>query len=214
MPMLFLDSASIDDARAARHLGWVAGITTNPSLMAAAGEPADRRLARLLEVFPAGPIFFQPTRPDGAEPEVDRAIEIAGDRLIVKLPAVEGMLRLGADLVRDGRRVAITAVYSPAQAVLGTAIGATWVIPYVDRAARLRPGTALLPSLRETLDALEDPPGILAASIKSPDQAVAALIAGANAVTAPLEVLRAMARDPLTEAAVDEFAAAADRADG
>jgi hypothetical protein len=43
---------------------------------------------------------------------------------------------------------------------------------------------------------------------------VEALVAGANAVTAPLEVLRAMARDPLTDAAVDEFAAAAARAGG
>lgn len=212
--MLLLDSASIDDARAAAGLGWVAGITTNPALMAAGGEPADLRLARLLEVCPVVPIFFQPTRLGTAATEVDRAIEVAGARLVVKLPAQEEMLRLGADLVRSGNRIAVTAVYSPAQAVLGAAIGASWVIPYVDRAERLRPEVPLLPALRSALDTLDDPPRILAASIKGPDQAVEALIAGANAITAPLEVLRAMARDPLTDAAVDEFAAAAARAGG
>jgi len=207
--MLFLDSASLDDARTAAHLGWVAGITTNPKLMAAAGEAADRRLARLLEVFPDGPVFFQPSRTESAAAEAERAIGIAGTRLVVKLPAQEAMFRLGAGLAARGHRVAVTAVYSPAQAVLGAAIGAAWVIPYVDRAERLRPGARLLPSLREALDGLDDPPEILAASIKSPAQAVAALTAGAKAVTAPLEVLRAMACDPLTDAAVDEFAQAA-----
>ena len=64
-------------------------------------------------------------------------------------------------------------------------------------------------SLRAVLDALGSPTGILAASIKTPEQAVAALLSGARAISAPLAVLQAMAHDPLTESAVEEFAAAA-----
>lgn len=92
---------------------------------------------------------------------------------------------------------------------MAAAIGAEWVIPYVDRASRLRPGEPVVASLRAVLDALGSPTGILAASIKTPEQAVRALCAGARAVSAPLSVLQAMCHDPLTESAVEEFAAAA-----
>jgi transaldolase len=209
--MLYLDSAVVSDAVAAEALGWVSGITTNPKLLAATGHRPQEQLARLLEAFPSGPVFFQPSRVEAAEAEVRSAFEIGAGRVVAKLPAQGPMLTLAERLVSEGRRVAITAVYSPAQAAVAAAIGAEWVIPYFDRAARLLPGEPLVASLRAVLDALGSPTGILAASIKTPEQAVAALLSGARAITAPLPVLQAMAHDPLTESAVEEFTAAAGR---
>lgn len=208
--MLFLDSAMVPDAVAAEALGWVSGITTNPKLLAATGRRPREQLARLLEAFPSGPVFFQPAKIEGAEAEVRSAFEIGAGRVVAKLPAQGPMLTLAKRLVTEGHPVAITAVHSPAQAALAAAIGAGWVIPYFDRAARLRPGEPIVSSLRAVLDALGSPTWILAASIKTPGQAVAALLSGARAISAPLPVLQAMAHDPLTESAVEEFAAAAD----
>ena len=128
---------------------------------------------------------------------------------MAKLPAEGAMLTLAKRLVAEGHRVAITAVYSPAQAVVGAALGAEWVIPYVDRAARLRPDQPIVPALKAVLEALLSPTRILAASIKTPEQAVSALRSGAGAVSAPLLVLQAMCHDPLTEASIQEFAEAA-----
>ena len=34
---IYLDSAIIEEARQAKNLGWVYGVTTNPTLMAKAG---------------------------------------------------------------------------------------------------------------------------------------------------------------------------------
>ncbi len=207
--MLYLDSAMVPDAVAAQAMGWVSGITTNPKLLAATGRRPHEQLARLLEAFPSGPVFFQPARVDSAEAVVRSAFEIGAGRVVAKLPAQGPMLTLAKRLLSEGHRVAITAVYSPAQAAVAAAIGAEWVIPYVDRASRLRPGEPVVASLRAVLDALGSPTGILAASIKTPEQAVRALCAGARAVSAPLSVLQAMCHDPLTESAVEEFAAAA-----
>jgi len=44
--------------------------------------------------------------------------------------------------------------------------------------------------------------GILAASIKSPEEAVAAAVAGASHLTLPFETLRAMIENPLSREAI------------
>ena len=50
---------------------------------------------------------------------------------------------------------------------------------------------------------------ILAASLKSPAEAVEALLAGAQHVTLTWDVLASMAHHPLTDLALEEFARAA-----
>jgi transaldolase len=50
-----------------------------------------------------------------------------------------------------------------------------------------------------------DRPEILAASVKSPEQAVATLIAGAQHLTLPLAVIESMGDHELSQAAIEEF---------
>jgi transaldolase len=45
---LFLDSAQVEEARQAVDLGFVAGVTTNPALIAEAGRPRLALLQALL----------------------------------------------------------------------------------------------------------------------------------------------------------------------
>ena len=203
--MIYLDSAGLDDARRAAGLAYVRGITTNPKLMAESGRQPLEQLEALLEAFPAGPVFFQPGSPERATTELAEALRLGGQRVVAKLPAQAQMFALGTDLARDGVTVAYTAVYSPAQALVAASAEATWVIPYVDRAARLRPDSPVVATISGALRAAGSSVRVLAASIKSPEQAVESVMQGADAVTAGLTVLEAMAHDPLTESAVDEF---------
>ena len=206
--MIYLDSADLDDARRAARLAYVRGITTNPKLMAESGRPPLEQLEALLEAFPAGQVFFQPGSPERATTELAEALRLGGQRVVAKLPAQAQMFSLGTDLARDGVTVAYTAVYSPAQALVAASAEATWVIPYVDRAARLRPDSRVVAAIAGALRAAGSSVRVLAASIKSPEQAVESVMQGADAVTAGLAVLEAMAHDPLTDSAVDEFARA------
>lgn len=207
--MFYLDSAGVDDARRAAQLGYVQGITTNPKLMAESGHRPLEQLGALLEAFPGGPVFFQPGSIERAETELVEALRLGDGRVVAKLPAQARMFSLGMELAHAGVTVAYTAVYSPAQALVAASVGAAWVICYVDRAARLRPDPPAVAAVAGALRAAGSSVGVLAASIKSPEQAVDSVMQGADAVTAGLAVLEALAYDPLTDSAVDEFARAA-----
>lgn len=206
---VLLDSASVDDATVAAELGFVHGMTTNPALMAGETKEPLAHLERLLTAFPSGPICYQPARTPYAEmnDEARAAAALAPDRVVAKLPATLDAIKLAAALTDDGIRCALTAVYSPAQALLAHEVGCVWIIPYVDRAARHSDGgLAVVDSLAAILARLQSSTRILAASLKSSPQVVASILHGAHDITAPLEVLRGLPAHPLTESAVREFA--------
>jgi transaldolase len=211
MGHVFLDSADLATARLAAESGVVSGVTTNPTIMASQAGRAEAHpghLHELLEAFPRGPVFIQLTAEDkrAAYDEVAAIVHAAGadvGRVVLKLSSVPWLFSLGADLVRDGHEVAFTAVYGPGQVICAVDAGARWVIPYVDRATRLDPNQGPL----VTRLAYHVPSGVtlLAASIKSPDQALAALGDGAGAVTTSWDVIDTLMCHPLTDSAVDSF---------
>jgi transaldolase len=205
---ILLDSASLDDAAAAAKLGFVSGMTTNPALMARETKEPLAHLARLLEAFPDGPICYQPTlsTPEVMEEQARAATALAPDRVVAKLPATLDAITLATALSADGLESALTAVYSPAQALLAHEAGCMWVIPYVDRAARHSAGAVVIEQAA-LLERLDSTTRILAASLKTAPQVVEAILDGAHDVTAPLDVIRALPAHPLTESAVREFAA-------
>ena len=69
-----------------------------------------------------------------------------------------------------------------------------------------RDGIALLAQMRQITEGTHVE--ILAASIKTPDEAIEALRAGAHHLTLPLDVIRAMGEHDLSRQTIDEFAAA------
>jgi transaldolase len=205
---IYVDSASLDDVTAAASLGFVGGFTTNPALMA--GETAEplKHFALPLAAFPGGPAFYQPTGATvaaGSE-EAQAAASLAPERVVIKLGATMDGARTAADLSADGIRCALTAAYSPAQALVAHETGCAWAIPYVDRAERQGVGGLnLVAAMAALLAQARSETCILAASLKSPAQLVDAILHGAHDVTAPLDVLRALPQHPLSNAAMREF---------
>ncbi len=206
--MIYLDSADPEDVAAVAELGFVSGITTNPSLIAKHGRPPLEQLGELLRLFPAGPIFYQPSssRRHVAETEAREAHQLDPARVVIKLPATWDLYELAFRLVGEGAQCAMTAVYSPGQAVMARQVGCGWIIPYVDRARRLMEGGEdLVGSLAEVLGPSGGPMRILAASLKGPEQVSRAVAAGAHAVTLPMSVLVQLSEHPLTTSAISEF---------
>lgn len=205
---ILLDSASLDEAAAAAALGFVRGVTTNPALMAKATQEPLAHLEQLLQVFAQGPVCYQPTRPGPAEMEREarEALALDPSRVVAKLPATLEAISLAARLHDEGYRCALTAVYSPAQALLAHEAGCAWVIPYVDRAARHSAGH-VVEELAAVLERVGSETRVLAASLKTSQQVTDAVLDGADDITAPLDVIRALPAHPLTESAVREFAA-------
>lgn len=204
-----LDSASPDDAAVAAGLGFVAGVTTNPTLAAESGfSNAGDRVQRLLAAFPSGRVYHQleAEEDDAADAEIAAVRAASPDRVVFKLPATPWHFQLAARLREQDVSVSMTAVYTESQVLLAANVGAESVICYVDRAARLRPGGhRLVSQLRAAHAAGAPDTRIIAASVKSAPQVTQAVLDGAHAVTAPLGVLQELAVDPLTEQALDGF---------
>ena len=57
---ILIDSADIEQVRQAMDLGFVSGVTTNPSLMAQTKGAAEDTIAAILDAS-RGPVFYQET---------------------------------------------------------------------------------------------------------------------------------------------------------
>jgi len=208
---LLLDSAFVEDARRSAALGYVTGITTNPTLVAKTGRRAGDVIAELCDVHP-GTVFYQPISETLAEreAEVRRMAALREGRVGIKLPSTSENFTLAARLAGEGFTVAMTAIFSPAQAYLACLAGVRFVLPYVNRSTRLLgDGPALVHSMRQVIEACGSGTEILSASIKSPEEAVAALLAGSHSLTIPLELILALGHHDLSDAAIADFAASA-----
>ncbi|MGQ9676565.1 MAG: transaldolase family protein [Chloroflexota bacterium] len=206
---LFIDSAIVDEVREAVGWGFVAGVTTNPGLMALAQRPAEdviKELCRLTD----GPVFYQVTKNDPPEREAEARhfAAISPGQVVLKIPCTLSGLALAARLSPE-IPCAATAIFSAAQTFLALEAGARYVIPYVNRATRLMgDGLALVRTMADIVACSGREAEVLAASLKTPDEVTSAILAGARHVTIPLSVIEAMAEHEFTVAAIEEFARA------
>jgi len=204
---ILVDSADTDEVRRALELGFVAGVTTNPTLIAKVKRPGLEVLDDLLRMT-EGPVFYQLTAEtlSGRETQAREAAAKAPGRVVIKIPATTENLALAARLGREGIRCAITAVSSAAQAYVAAMAGADYAIPYVNRLTRqLGDGIAVVRDCAAIVRNSQTK--ILAASLKTPEEVVAAILAGAEDVTLPLDVLLAMGEHELSHRAIADFAA-------
>ena len=203
-PMILLDSARVNDARVAARWEWVQGITTNPTLLAQSDLAPEETLRQLAEAI-SGPVFYQLTAPDvrGMFIEAERAHEVLGDQLVLKIAASSAGFEAAAQLSVHND-VALTTVFSASQALAAEAAGARYLILYYNRSMRLLddgPGF-----VRAVVDVLKNGPcEVIAASVKSSEEAVAARRAGIPHLTLPLEVLEALVHSDLSEQAIAVF---------
>lgn len=202
---IYIDSAIIEDVAAARSLGWVRGVTTNPVLLAKAGSKARDVLSGLAHLNMAS-LFYQLVTPtlDGMFEEVQLAANTVGSSLVLKVPPTEDGFRFVAKCREYP--CCVTAVFSPAQALIASEVKARYVAVYVNRATRLMgDGLKLVREVAEILK--HSSTEIIAASLKSTEEACAALLAGAHHLTLPYEVLTGLISHPLTEQTIAEFQA-------
>lgn len=214
---LLLDSALLPEIKRVAESYPVSGVTTNPSIVLQAVR-ARQHLStvelvhELLQIVP-GPVFVQPSalHVEGLVAEGSSYLDLSPGRVVLKLALTPLGLAAGMRFIQQGSRVAFTAVFSPPQAYTAALAGAEWIIPYYGRLRRTGVDAAeRIGEMRRLLTAQAAHTRILAASLKSPLDLVDAVNAGAHDVTVPVAVVESLLTDPLTEAAVAQFAADAD----
>ena len=204
--MIYLDSALLEEAKIAMAMGWVKGITTNPTLLKRSNLVPEICLKQLTEICP-GELYYQlcSTNFDDMVAEARKAQEIIGNKIVLKIPATELGFQVTAHLSSE-IDCSVTAIYHPAQAAIASEAGAKYAIAYVNRATRLLgDGLELVHQMSEVLK--HSPTEILAASLKSPEEAAATIRAGADHLTVPMTILQAMTTHELSAKTVAEFSA-------
>jgi fructose-6-phosphate aldolase 2 len=180
---LYLDTANVAEVERLAHIFPIAGVTTNPSIIAASRESIWEVLPRLQKAIgPEGTLFAQTMSRDaeGMVAEAKRLSNAIPD-IVVKIPVTaEGLTAIKA-LRKEGITTLGTAVYSAAQGLLAALAGAKYVAPYVNRVdAQGGDGTRMV-------------------------QALDCLLAGCEAITLPLDVAQQMLGTPAVESAIEKF---------
>ncbi|MDR4505147.1 MAG: hypothetical protein MRK01_10205 [Candidatus Scalindua sp.] len=205
LPMaIFVDTADIELAKAAKELGWVRGITTNPTLLAQSENPVEDTIRQLAELG-TGLLFYQlfATSIEDMIKEAARVKKIVGDQLVLKIPPTEPGFQVISFLPSE-IPCCITAVYSVAQAIVAREIGVRYIAVYVNRATKLLgDGMGILADMATVLKGSQTQ--ILAASLKSPSEAGAAILSGACHLTLPFDVLRTLTAHEYSDEAVRQF---------
>jgi len=205
---LWLDTASIDEIRAAARFGVVSGVTTNPSLWAKAASGTDYRDV-VLEICSIidGPVSAECLARD-ADGLVEEARNISKwhPNVVVKIPLDENGLEAIYRVSREGIKVNTTLIFQPNQALLAAQAGATYVSPFVGRLDDIsQEGMAVVREIVEIFDRYHMPTQVLAASLRHPLHVVQAAKAGAHIATMPYTVFQAMFKHPLTDAGIQKF---------
>ncbi|HEU4760561.1 MAG TPA: fructose-6-phosphate aldolase [Dehalococcoidia bacterium] len=205
---LWLDTANVEEVRAASRFGVISGITTNPSLWAKGGAGRDYRDV-VLEICSLidGPISAECLAQD-LQGLLEEARRIAAwhPNVVVKIPIDETGLEAIYRLSREGIKINTTLIFSPNQAMLAAQAGAAYVSPFVGRLDDVgHDGMAVVRDSVEIFDRYHFPTRVLAASLRHPPHIIEAARAGAHIATMPYAIFQAMFKHPLTDVGIQRF---------
>ena len=204
---LFIDTADLDQIREAHSWGVIAGVTTNPSLIAKQGGDFIEVIHEICELV-QGPVSAEVVAQDvqGMVHE-GRLLAKVHEHVVVKVPLTEAGIAATRVLADDGIRVNVTLCFQPSQALLAGLAGAAYISPFIGRLDDI--STDGMDLIRQIVDIYAQSPDIgtevLAASIRHPMHLVQAALAGSDVATVPYKVLKAALRHPLTESGNERF---------
>ncbi|RDW20526.1 fructose-6-phosphate aldolase [Oceanobacillus chungangensis] len=205
----FIDTANIDEIRSANALGVLAGVTTNPSLVAKeAGVSFHDRLSEITEEV-SGSVSAEVISED-AEGMISEGKELAAiaPNITVKVPmTLEGLKAVKAfhDL---NIKTNVTLIFNANQALLAARAGASYVSPFLGRLDDIgHNGMDLIATIAEIFDRHDIKTEIIAASIRHPLHVIDAALNGAHIATIPYNVLSQLIKHPLTDQGIEKFLA-------
>lgn len=205
----FIDTANIDEIRTANELGILAGVTTNPSLVAKEGVSFHDRLKEITAEVTEGSVSAEVIAED-AEGMIEEGKDLAAiaPNITIKVPmTLEGLKAVKAfsDL---NITTNVTLIFNANQALLAARAGATYVSPFLGRLDDIgHDGMELISTISAIFDIHEINTEIIAASIRHPLHVIDAALNGAHIATIPFNVLSQLVKHPLTDKGIEQFLA-------
>ena len=203
----FVDTAQTDEIAEIAELGFLDGVTTNPSLIMKSGRGMAEVIAEICRIAGDAPVSAEVVATD-FETMIKEGRKLAGiaANIAVKVPLTWDGLRACNALAADGTMVNVTLCFSANQALLAAKAGAAFISPFIGRLDDIGlDGMELIEDIRTIYDNYGFKTEILAASIRSPRHVAEAAMAGADVATLPPAVLKRLASHPLTDAGLESF---------
>ena len=174
----FIDTANVDEIRRANDMGVIAGVTTNPSLIAREGRDYAQTLAEIASIVDgpiSGEVKATTTDAETMAQEGRASYALDPKHMVVKIPmTVEGL---------------------------------TYVSPFLGRLDDIsQPGIELIRTIADIFANYPDiKTQIIAASVRNPIHVTDCALAGADIATVPYKVIEQMTHHPLTDQGIEKF---------
>ena len=203
----FIDTADIEEIKAANDLGLLDGVTTNPTLISKTGKPFETVVKEILEEIPNKPVSLEVASTD-TEGMIREGEHLAqyGSNVVIKIPlTVEGLKAVNY-FESKGIKTNVTLCFSPNQALLAMKAGATMLSPFVGRLDDIgHEGMELISQIKTIKDNYGFETEILVASVRHPMHVYEAAMIGADIATIPYKVIAQLAKHPLTDIGLERF---------
>jgi transaldolase len=202
----FVDTADVAAIAELNDLGMVDGVTTNPSLILKSGRDILEVTKEICGIV-SGPVSAEVVALQADEMIAEgRKLAAIAPNIAVKVPLTWDGLKACKVLSGEGFMVNVTLCFSVNQALLAAKAGATFISPFIGRLDDINlDGLELISDIRTVYDNYDFDTQILAASIRTANHVAQCAMIGADVMTAPPAVIKALASHVLTDKGIDQF---------
>lgn len=203
----FIDTADIEEIRKANSLGFLDGITTNPTLISKTKRPFMEVVKEILAEVPDKPVSLEVASTDfeGMVKEGEKLAQL-GENVVIKIPMTVEGLKAVKYFEEKGIKTNVTLVFSPAQALLAMKLGASYISPFVGRLDDIsHTGMDLIRQIKTIKDNYCFKSKIIVASVRNPIHVIESALVGADIATIPYSVISLLSKHPLTDIGLERF---------
>ena len=207
--MISKTKGNLEEIKYCNEFFPLAGVTTNPTLVAKEKSDFWKLITEIRNIIGPDKMLHVQTVQTEAEKIVEEAKlikEKVGGDFYVKIPIGEEGLKATMMLKKLGIGVTMTAIFTPAQALVAAMAGADFVAPYVNRLDNITgDGTRVVSEIVEQFEIYGLDCQVLAASFKNVEQIHKCALSGCHTVTIAADLFKAIIKHPMTDAAIEGF---------
>lgn len=209
--MIYLaDTANIAELKELFYYFPLAGVTTNPTIIAAEKRTLSELLPDIIEIVGDKMLHIQMISSKAEdilrEAKAYKSKYSLGDNYFVKVPVSKEGYKAMPMLKEAGFNVTATAIFTQQQALVAARAGADWVAPYVNRLDNISShGIEVVKHIVDNIDQFKLNTKVLAASFKTVDQVHRVSMVGSHAATINFEIIERLRSHPMTDMSLDWF---------
>ncbi|MFX3624411.1 MAG: fructose-6-phosphate aldolase [Ectobacillus sp.] len=203
----FIDTANLEEIKEINQMGILAGVTTNPSLVAKEKGVSFHDRLREITAEVEGSVSAEVIGLK-AEEMIEEGKELAAiaPNITVKVPMTPDGLKAVKALSDLGIKTNVTLIFNANQALMAARAGATYVSPFLGRLDDIgHDGLELIETISAIFLQHDIKTEIIAASVRHPLHVTEAALRGAHIATIPYKVFLQLMKHPLTDKGIEQF---------